>query len=105
MGLRTGLDRCGKFRPSPGINPRTVQPVGSRCADYATRPPCNGSYRFKYLYFTLLSGHAYYISVWRFSDRVGFRNLHTEFHIMLSCVDGLWLCVYTRVGTLIVATI
>jgi hypothetical protein len=32
-----GLDRCGKSRPSPGFDPRTVQPVSSRYTDYATR--------------------------------------------------------------------
>ena len=37
MGLRAGLDRCGKSRPPPGFDPRTVQPVGSRYTDYATR--------------------------------------------------------------------
>ena len=33
VGLRAGLDRCGKFRLPPGFDPRTVQPVGSRCTD------------------------------------------------------------------------
>ena len=32
------LDRCGKSRPPPGSDPRTVQPVASRYTDYATRP-------------------------------------------------------------------
>jgi hypothetical protein len=39
VGLRAGLDRCGKSRLPPGFDPRTVQPVGSRYTDYATRPP------------------------------------------------------------------
>ena len=38
MGLRVGLDRCGKSRPPPGFDPRTVQPVASRYTDYATWP-------------------------------------------------------------------
>jgi hypothetical protein len=38
VGLRAGLDRCGKSRPPPRFDPRTVQPVGSRYTDYATRP-------------------------------------------------------------------
>ena len=29
MGPRAGLDRCGKSRPPPGFDPRTVQPVAS----------------------------------------------------------------------------
>jgi hypothetical protein len=33
-----GLDRCGKSRPPPAFDLRTVQPVGSRYTDYATRP-------------------------------------------------------------------
>ena len=38
MGLRPGLDWCGKSRLPPGFDPRTVQPIGSRYTDYATRP-------------------------------------------------------------------
>ena len=38
MDPRAGLDRCGKFRPPPGFDPRIVQPVASRYTDYATRP-------------------------------------------------------------------
>ena len=38
MGHRAGLDRCGKSRPTPGFDPRTVQPVASRYTGYATRP-------------------------------------------------------------------
>ena len=38
VGPRAGLDRCGKSRPQPGIDPRTVQPVTSRYTDYAIRP-------------------------------------------------------------------
>ena len=38
VGPRAGLDWCGKSRPPPGFDPRTVQPVASRYNDYATRP-------------------------------------------------------------------
>jgi len=37
VGPRDGLERCGKSRPRPGFDPRTVQPVASRYTDYATR--------------------------------------------------------------------
>jgi hypothetical protein len=33
VGLRAGLDVCEKFRPPPGFDPRTVQPVASRYTD------------------------------------------------------------------------
>ena len=33
VGPRAGLDGCGKFRPPPGFDPRTVQPVASRYTD------------------------------------------------------------------------
>jgi hypothetical protein len=33
---RAGLDMCGKSRPPPGFDPRTVQPVASRYTDYAS---------------------------------------------------------------------
>ena len=38
MGPRAGLDTCGKSHPPPGFDPRTVQTVASRYADYANRP-------------------------------------------------------------------
>jgi hypothetical protein len=38
VGPRADLDRCGKSRPPPGFDPRTVQPVVSRYTDWATRP-------------------------------------------------------------------
>jgi hypothetical protein len=34
VGPTTGLDGCGKSRPPPGFDPRTVQPVASRYTDY-----------------------------------------------------------------------
>jgi hypothetical protein len=39
MGPRTGLERCGKDRPPPGFDPRTVQPVASRYTDWNTSAP------------------------------------------------------------------
>jgi hypothetical protein len=41
VGPRAGLDRCEKSRPTPGFDPRTVQPVASRYTDYATQHPKN----------------------------------------------------------------
>jgi hypothetical protein len=35
VGPRAGLDICGKSRPPPGFDPRTVQPVVSRYTDCA----------------------------------------------------------------------
>jgi hypothetical protein len=35
VGPRAGLDGCGKSRPPPGFDPRTVQPVASRYIDYS----------------------------------------------------------------------
>ena len=39
MGLRAGLDRCGKISLPPGIDPRTVRPVASRYTDCAIPAP------------------------------------------------------------------
>ena len=33
VGPRAGLDGCGKSRPPPGFDPRTVQSVASRYTD------------------------------------------------------------------------
>ena len=52
MGLRAGLDWCGKFRPPPSppeFDPRTFQPVGSCYTDYVTRPSV-----YLYLYYSSL---------------------------------------------------
>ena len=35
MGPRAGLDKCGKSRPPPAFDGRTVQPVASRYTDCA----------------------------------------------------------------------
>ena len=35
VGLRAGVDGCGKSRLPPGFDPRTVQPVPSRYTDWA----------------------------------------------------------------------
>ena len=48
MGPRAGLDWCGKSRPPPGFDPRTVQPVTNRYTDYATRPTIHFRYTLKY---------------------------------------------------------
>ena len=45
VGSRAGLDGCGKSRPPPGFDPRTVQPVASRytdCAIPAASACCKG---------------------------------------------------------------
>ena len=41
---RAGVDVCGKFRPPPEFDPRTVQPVASRYTDCAIRKPCKTNY-------------------------------------------------------------
>ena len=33
VGPTVGLDGCGKYRPPPGFDPRTVQPVASCYTD------------------------------------------------------------------------
>jgi hypothetical protein len=35
MGSRAGMDGCGKFRPPPGFDPRTVQPIANYSTDWA----------------------------------------------------------------------
>ena len=40
-GPSASLDRCGKSRPPPGFDPRTIQPVASRYTNWATGPTYN----------------------------------------------------------------
>ena len=35
VGPRAGLDRCGKSRPPPGLDPQTIQPIASHYTDWA----------------------------------------------------------------------
>ena len=51
---RDGLNRCGKSRPPPGFDPRTVQPVASRYAGCAI-PAQTYGYISAYLTEVLLS--------------------------------------------------
>jgi len=44
VGPRTGQDGCGKSRPPPGFDPRTVQPVASRYTDWAIPARRTGSF-------------------------------------------------------------
>jgi hypothetical protein len=44
VGPRAGLDGCGKYRPPPEFDPRTVQPLASRYADYASPAPTKETY-------------------------------------------------------------
>ena len=39
VGLRVGLDKCGKSRPPPGFDPWTFQPVVNRYTDWAIPAP------------------------------------------------------------------
>ena len=50
MGLRGGLDRCGKIRPPPGLDPQNVKSVASLYTDNAIPPPLFGEVRTKILY-------------------------------------------------------
>ena len=51
MGLRADLDRCGKSRPPPGFDPRTVQPVASSYTELpGPRFPNRPSYKFNHFF-------------------------------------------------------
>ena len=39
LGPGAGLDWCGKSRPPPGFDPRTIQSVASCYTNYAILPP------------------------------------------------------------------
>jgi hypothetical protein len=56
VGPRTGLDACGKSRPRPGFDPRTVQPVASRYTDWAI--PATARQRCPVLIVTGMKGKA-----------------------------------------------
>jgi len=44
VGLTVGLDGCGKSRPPPGFDPRTVQPVPSSYTDWAIPARINSKF-------------------------------------------------------------
>jgi len=37
VGLKAGLDGCGKSRPPPGFDPWNIQPVAKRLTTYYTQ--------------------------------------------------------------------
>ena len=43
VGPRSGVDGCGKSRPTPGFDPRAVQSVASRYTDHAIPAHINSS--------------------------------------------------------------
>jgi hypothetical protein len=77
LGLRAGLDRCGKPRPPPGFNPHTIQPVGSRYTDYATWPIMKIVHAIYYL-----------IAEWNLycAVRVGCLKSHLMMELFLPCI-------------------
>ena len=56
MGLRAGLDWCGKSRRTPGFEPRTVQPVASRYIDGAIPAPRNRVATNNYVHDSVVQG-------------------------------------------------
>jgi hypothetical protein len=52
VGPRAGLDRCGKYGPPPGFDPRTVQPVASRYTDSSIPAHLNNG-EFKKIWLSL----------------------------------------------------
>ena len=46
VGPRAGLDGCGKYRPLPGHDPRTVQPIARLYTDWAI--PTHIFIRYRY---------------------------------------------------------
>ena len=53
VGLRAGLDRCGKSRPHRDSIPGPSNPVGSRYTDYATRPTSHQFDRLQILFLVI----------------------------------------------------
>jgi hypothetical protein len=64
VGLRAGMDRCGKSRPPQGFDPRTFQPVASRYTDWAVPAHRWGSW----------SSAKYFKSVYNTSSPVGYHS-------------------------------
>ena len=46
VGSRAGLDGCGKSWARPGLDPRTIEPVASRCTEYSIQTYCVRKYIF-----------------------------------------------------------
>jgi len=107
-------DRSGQMRkisPPPGFDPRTVQPVASRCTDYATRPTV--AYRALSCYGNLLASS---VKLWEmrtfvFTDaevscneqrlepwrmRVPIRTSHAVLTSVLFCPASKFPCLHHR---------
>jgi hypothetical protein len=69
VGPRAGLDRCGKSRPPPGFDPRTVQPVAQSL------------YRLSYLAPTKKRPHKNCGASYTQTTYLETQNTHTHTHI------------------------
>ena len=86
MGVRAGLDRCGKSRPPPhpGFDPRTVQPVASRYTNWATRP--TGRWMVSVRYHSVLWNHNRALCCLRNShDENNKKSDHNDYNFQQSC--------------------
>jgi hypothetical protein len=68
MGHRAGLDKCGKYRPPPGFDPRTVQTV----ATFILRP--YGKHRW--LGYQLCESQGVWYHIWAHKLYLGFQRPH-----------------------------
>jgi hypothetical protein len=92
VGPRTGVDGFGKFRRPPGFDLRTVQPVASRCTDWATLPTINS---VRLVYFVQNVQHVFQAHQ-SHGTRVWAKGAITLGHVFISLVA--WL---VRVATFV----
>ena len=109
VGLRAGLDRCGKSLPTPGFDPRTVHPVGSRYTDYAgvslnntlkdvlafTPLSLNINFNFPLIYTCIFSHlHLYfpltYTCIFLSPTPVFSSHLHLYFPLIYTCISQIF---------------
>jgi len=100
LGLRAGLDRCGKSRP--GFDPRTFEPVGSRYTDYATRlRPRNVT--VKILCFAKMCMYVYRAIfktiIITSSDNLIYSLYLMTMSILVAVRSKTWICCHALAGT------
>jgi hypothetical protein len=82
---RAGLDGCGKSRPPPGFDPRTVQPLASRYTVYAI--PALIYFYIVYIFICIFIYNKFYIYIYSqltFQTRDSLTQIHGQLLIGLN---------------------
>ena len=90
VGPRVGLDRCGKSRPPPGFDPRSVQPIASHYTYWATWPTWTSRPMAKYFKIKYFLTIGQTICDWNVISERATENWLQPFNVAFNLFILLW---------------